>query len=90
MDMRLTNLELTLVLREMRRLYLLHPSGLRDSEIAILLRQPYQAIWKYRHKLHVVEVAPGRFTAELLPDEVDYANAVLWRAAHDARRDGDG
>lgn len=75
--------EFYLTLREMRRLYFKHPHGLRDSEIAVLLKQPYLKVWRYRQKLTVFETEPGRFTAAPSPEEVDFARAILWRYDYD-------
>ena len=72
-----------LELREIRRLLLLHPNGLKVSEIAILTRSDYLTVWRYLRRLHIIELPDKRFTAALAPGEIEYATAVLWRADAD-------
>lgn len=81
------NVELIRELRELRRLLLLHPNGLSVSELALLTRTDYLAVWRHLRHLSVYEVHPHLYTAQPPDeDEIDYATAVFWRADHERRR----
>lgn len=78
-DMGHAHTKLTKLL-EAKRIYLLAPDGLTDSELAQHLQIDRSSAFRYRKELGAVEVVEGRYT--LLPTEQDiqFALAVLQRA----------
>ena len=62
------------------RLYLEHPEGISDQELAEQLGVDYASAFRYRKELDARKVAYGRWTAEPTPDDVALARAILDRA----------
>ncbi len=69
---------------EIVRLYIVHPRGVTDDELATLLDVSRATIFRYRQLIvpDLVSTSPNRYT--LCADDalVDMAHAVLHRARH--------
>lgn len=65
---------------EAKRLYLLHPNGLTDIELAKLLKVDRASAYRYRKELHATQVSEGRYTINPSQQDIDLALAVLQRA----------
>lgn len=68
-------------IKEVKRLLLLHPYGITDLEISLLLRVNRTTAYRLRVELGAYEVIPGggRYTLSAQPDDVELARAILWR-----------
>jgi hypothetical protein len=68
-------------LRELKRLMFMHPHGVSDLEVAALLKisRAYARVLR-QHITGVREVSHGRFTCEPCAEEVEIAQAIIWRA----------
>lgn len=62
-----------------KRLYLDHPAGLTDNEVALLLRVSRPTVTRYRAMLDAFQVSPGRYTVTPTRDDVELADAIYRR-----------
>lgn len=67
-------------LRELKRLLLWHPWGITDIEVAVLMRVSRGTVWRMRQDLeNVEEITEGHYTYCPNKDEVEFAEAIIWR-----------
>jgi len=67
-------------------IYIEHPNGVKDAELAVLMDCTRATACNYRHELarhNVYEVSPGRYTMQPTADMLAFAGAVHSRAAYD-------
>lgn len=63
---------------EARRLYLTHPEGLSDQQLARHFGCDRASIFRLRSEMdNMVKVKHGYFTASPTPDEIELAKAIL-------------
>ncbi len=66
---------------EMRSLYLLHPEGLTDEDLAERFGVNRSSIVRLRQELgNVIKVSHGRYTIEPTPEDVTLARVILTAA----------
>jgi hypothetical protein len=63
-----------------KRLYLLHPQGLTDIELATMLDIDRASAYRYRNELGAEMVSEARYTVIPSQEDVELALAVLQRA----------
>lgn len=66
-----------------RRLYLQHPQGLSDVELATLIDVSVSTACRYRGDLECRIVSHGKYTLEPTKDDIALAQAILARASKD-------
>ena len=79
-------------LQRAKHIYLAHPDGVSDGELARLLGVTTTTAFRYRKELRAVSVGTSRYTLNPTWEDIALAEAVLRRAprmAGDARPLGD-
>ncbi len=67
-------------------IYIEHPNGVKDAELAVLMDCTRATACNYRHELashDLYEVSPTRYTMRPTADMVAFAHVVLARVAFD-------
>lgn len=67
-------------LAEAKRIYLSALEGVSDIRMAKMLGVSPETAHRYRKELGCTEVSPHRFTLEPTPEDIELAQAILWRA----------
>lgn len=65
-----------------KQMYIGHPEGLRDAEVALLLNVTRATALRYRHILGAYRVSYGRYSLMPTADDVLLAHTVLLRFGH--------